>query len=63
MAVMTLLEYQRKLASYMTSDAPIEEREAAIVKLRSQFEKNNSSRIAMEQILEAQADISDIGDY
>jgi len=60
---MTLLEYQTKLASYMSSDASLDVKEKAIKELRKKFDPTLSTQIAKQQIEESKADTSDIGEH
>lgn len=52
---MTPLEFDAKLASYQTSDAPIEVKQEAIKLLYNYYVQ--STDVAMEQYLESQADL------
>ena len=57
---MTLTEYNTKRAMLETSDAPHDLRKEAIEELDAKFLGTASSKIAMQQIVESAADISDI---
>ena len=57
---MTEPEYSRRLAIITNSDAPIEQRDAAILQLEEEFNKNSSIDRAIEAIIQSEPDISDI---
>ncbi len=60
---MTKTEYENKLARYQTSTAPIAVKEAAIKKLQAIYYKHSNNKELHKQIIEGEADISDIGGF
>ena len=58
---MTLIEYQKKLIEYQTSDAPADVKEKAIRELRKRFDPSEGNDKAMKQIIASRPDIDDIG--
>lgn len=58
---MTHEEYLKKRASYMTSNAPHEEKEKAIANLDAEYLEPEAAKQALEDFYAAAADLDDVG--